>query len=252
MDRLTGIAIVEQARQVVVVESFVEPTKFPVRGLLRRLQYLTQRMVGLSFRGFLEPNEEDRASVSRLEEEVDRLYWLVTRQLMAAAASKATGVQIGETDARHIAGDMLVAAMLERAADVTMDLVGRSGEVALELSGFPKEVSERFLSLGDRMEGLARDTMDAFFRGDVSASSRVLDAVREMTDECRELSTSIPLGVETDPRHCALCLQLKTSLNSLTQIAEYYGTVAHVALNRALEEESDISVPTSHPSRISA
>ena len=90
VDRLTGIAIVEQASQAVVVESFVEPTRFPVRGLLRRLQYLTQRMVGLSFKGILEPNDEDRANVSRLEEEVDRLYWLVTRQLMAAAASKNT------------------------------------------------------------------------------------------------------------------------------------------------------------------
>lgn len=243
VNRLTGIAIVEQASRHVLVESFVEPTGFPVRGLLRRLQYLTQRMVALSFHGITKPGAEDRDNVNRFEEEVDRLYWLVTRQLMAAAASKTVGVQIGETDLRHIAGDMLVAAMLERVADVTVSLVGRGEEVALELSRFPGQVSKSFLSVGDQVEALAMDTMEAFFSGDVTACSRVLDAVRGTVAECQKLSASVPVESDVDTRYCTLCLQLRTAIGSLSQIAEYYGTVAHVAINRALEEASPVCVP---------
>lgn len=245
VDRLTGIAIVEQGDRSVVVGSFVEPTRFPLRGLLRRLQYLTQRMIGLSFQGILHPGDEMRSTVDQLEDEVNRLYWLVTRQLMAATASKATGAQIGETDPRHLAGDMLVAAMLERVADVTTDLAARSEEVALELSGFPDSVSQRFLSLAERVDSLSRDTMDAFFRDDVTADSLVLDAVRETEADCQRLAAAIPLGADVDSSYCSLCLQLRTALGSFAQIAEYYGTVAHVALNRALEKESALCVPTS-------
>ncbi len=251
VDRLTGIAIVEQASRHVLVESFVEPTKFPVRGLLRRLQYLTQRMVALSFRGITKPGAEDRDSVNRLEEEVDRLYWLVTRQLMAAAASKAVGVQIGETDLRHIAGDMLVAAMLERVADVTVGLAGRGEEVALELSRFPGQVSKSFLSVGERVEALAADTMEAFFNGDVTASSRVLDTVRTTVDACQKLAASVPVEADVDSGYCTLCLQLRTAISSLSQMAEYYGTVAHVAINRALEVASPVCVPRAVERKVS-
>ncbi len=247
VDKLTGVAIVEQSARSIVLESFVEPTKFPVRGLLRRLQYLAERMVKLSFRGITNPEEEALSDVRRLEEEVDRLYWLITRQLMVAAQDRVAGSQIGETDPRHIAGDMLIAAMLERVADVAMDLVRRGGEVALDPSGFPEDVSRRFIALGDSVEALARDTMEAFFRGDVASASHVLEMVREAEEECHRLSASIPLGTEIDSQYCSLCLQLKSTLNSLAHIADYYGTIAHVALNRALEGESAVCEPRGAP-----
>ncbi|MFQ5838473.1 MAG: PhoU domain-containing protein [Thermoplasmata archaeon] len=240
VDKLTGVAIVEQDSRSILVESFVEPTRFPVRGLLRRLQYLAERMIKLSLEGVMRPHEDAVADVQRLEEEVDGLYWLVIRQLMVAGQDKAAGAQIGETDPRHIAGDMLVAAMLERVADVALDLVGRSREVALELSRFPSEISESLLSVKERVEGLAKDTMEAFFRGDILGASHVLEVIRETEKECHRLAASIPLEAEVDGPYCTLCLQLKTTLDSLVHIADYYGTIAHLALNRALEVESPV------------
>ncbi len=171
---------------------------------------------------------------------MDRLYWLITRQLMVAARDRAAGAQIGETDPRHIAGDVLVAAMLERVADVALGMMDRSRQVALELSGFPVKVSESLLALGSKVEEIAKNTMEAFFKGDVLSASHVLEVVREAEEECQRLSSSIPLGADVDTVYCNLCLQLKSALNSLSHIADYYGTIAHVALNRALETESSV------------
>ncbi|MCJ2520917.1 MAG: phosphate uptake regulator PhoU [Candidatus Thermoplasmatota archaeon] len=248
MDKLTGVTIVEQADRSTMLESFVEPTKFPVRGLLRRLQYLAERMIRLSFRGIMKLDEDALSNVTRLEEEVDRLYWLITRQLMVAAQDKVAGSQIGETDPRHIAGDMLVAAMLERVADVALDLIRRSKEAGLELSGFPDEVSRRVFALGATVEGLAKDTMEAFFMDDVTSASHALEVVQDAEKEVQSLSASIPLGADVDSLYCITCLQVKSALNSLAHIADYYGTIAHVALNRALEGESKVCVPRGVPS----
>jgi phosphate uptake regulator len=240
VDKLTGVAIVEQDAHSVLVESFVEPTRFPVRGLLRRLQYLAERMIKLSLEGVMRPSEETSSDVRRMEEEVDRLYWLITRQLMVAAQDRSVGAQIGETDPRHIAGDMLVASMLERVADVALELVGRGEEVALELSRFPEDVSKSLLAVKERVDGLARDTMEAFFRGDILAASKTLEAIREIEVRCRHLAESIPGGAEVDGVYCTLCLQLKTTLDSIVHIADYYGTIAHLSLNRSLEGETSI------------
>ncbi len=120
--------------------------------------------------------------------------------------------------------------------------------MALELSRFPDQFSKSFLSAGERVQALARETMEAFFNGDVSDSSSVIDAVRNTVEECQKLSISLPVGADPDSRYCTLCLQLRTAIGSLSQIAEYYGTVAHVALNRALEEASEVCEPRDvHP-----
>jgi phosphate uptake regulator len=240
VDKLTGVAIVEQDSRSVLVESFVEPTRFPVRGLLRRLQYLTERMIRLSLEAVMRPSEDASSDIRRMEEEVDKLYWLINRQLMLAAQDRSVGAQIGETDARHIAGDMLVASMLERVADVALEMVGRGEEVALELSRFPEEVSRSLLAVKERVEGLARDTMEAFFTADILAASRTLEAIREIEGRCRHLAESLPGGTEVDGVYCTLCLQLKTTLDSIVHIADYYGTIAHLSLNRSLEEETPI------------
>lgn len=245
VDKLTGMTIVEQGDRAIVLESFVEPTKFPVRGLLRRLQYLAERMIRLSLEGITSPNEGTPADMLRLEEETDGLYWLITRQLRVAARDRTAGAQIGETDPWDIAGDVLVASMLERVADVALDLVHRRREVALELSGFPETVSRRFFALGKRVEGVARDTLEAFFKGDVAAASRVLESIREAEEEAHRLAATIPMETDVDAQYCVLCLQLKTALHSLAQVASYYGTVAHVALNRALEGDTPVCEPLS-------
>lgn len=240
MDKLTGVAIVEQDARSVVVESFVEPTRFPVRGLLRRLQYLTERMIRLSMEGIMGPSEKITSDIQRMEEEVDRLYWLITRQLMVAAQDVSVGSQIGETDPRHIAGDMLVASMLERVADVALELAARGREIALELARFPENVSKGLGGVRERLDGLARSTMEAFFKGDIRGASAALDAIRGIEERCREVARSIPLAQEIDGQYCSLCLQLKSTLDSIVRMADYYGTIAHLALNRALEEETPL------------
>src|SRR5439155_10665974 len=76
---LTGLTIVNQGPKFVTIGNFVEPTRFPIRGLLRRLHYLTSRMEKLALgviAGEVKGNSEE---VARMELEVDRLYWLVVR-----------------------------------------------------------------------------------------------------------------------------------------------------------------------------
>src|SRR5207247_1516980 len=101
---LTGLTIVNQGPKFVTIENFVEPTRFPIDGLLRRLHYLTSRMEKLALgviAGEVKGNIEE---VARMELEVDRLYWLVVRQLLLAAQTRPICGRIGVTEPRHLPG----------------------------------------------------------------------------------------------------------------------------------------------------
>src|SRR5213596_4316533 len=119
---LTGLTIVNQGPRFVTIENFVEPTRFPIDGLLRRLHYLTSRMEKLAL-GVLAGEAVGRIEeVARMEVEVDRLYWLVVRQLLLAAQNRTVAAKIGVTEPRHLLGDRVVAVSLENVADFWEEL----------------------------------------------------------------------------------------------------------------------------------
>src|SRR5438552_18003576 len=78
---LTGLTIVNQGPRFVTIENFVEPTRFPIDGLLRRLHYLTSRMEKLAL-GVLAAEAVGRiADVALRELEGGRGHGLRVRQL---------------------------------------------------------------------------------------------------------------------------------------------------------------------------
>src|SRR2546428_4512505 len=101
---LTGLTIVNQGPKFVTIENFVEPTRFPIDGLLRRLHYLTSRMEKLALGVISGDAKGNIEEVGRMELEVDRLYWLGVRQLLLAPQNPPISGGIGGTEARHLLG----------------------------------------------------------------------------------------------------------------------------------------------------
>src|SRR5919198_1119682 len=119
---LTGLTIVNQGPRFVTIENFVEPTRFPIDGFLRRLHYLTSRMEKLVL-GVLAGESGGRIDeVGRMEVEVDRLYWLVVRQLLLGAQTRSIAARIGVTEPRHLLGDRVVSVSLENLGDLWEEL----------------------------------------------------------------------------------------------------------------------------------
>lgn len=82
--RLTGLSIVEQTLKQVTLQSFVDPTRFPIYGLMRRLHIIITSMLDASMKALIERRPELAIEVSHMEEESDRIYWLIVRQLLLA------------------------------------------------------------------------------------------------------------------------------------------------------------------------
>src|SRR3989454_10815194 len=91
--RLTGLGIVEQSLKSVTLQSFVDPTKFPIYGLMRRLQIILSSMVETAVKAVVDGRTSLAEEVLHMEEEADRIYWMVIRQLLLAV--------IGIRDARE-------------------------------------------------------------------------------------------------------------------------------------------------------
>ncbi len=233
---LTGLTIVSQGPKFVTIENFAEPTRFPIDGLLRRLHYLTVRMENLAL-GILTGTEQGTMDeVVRMEAEVDRLYWLVVRQLLLAAQNRTIAAKIGETEPRHLLGDRVVAIMLENIGDSWEELARGSSALLRPHRRIPREFAKILTRFKSGLENVMDLTMTAFFTENLAKANEALDAKEALEAEIKEFGEKAP-GMKCDRSGtiCRTCTILRAILKPLEHVTKYYGTIAQITINRALE-----------------
>lgn len=235
---LTGLTVVNQGPKFVLLANFAEPTRFPIDGLLRRLQYLTARMAHLSLEPLRGRGAHEVGEVHRLEDEADRLYWLVTRQLLLAARDRTVAAKIGVTEPRHLLGDRVAAIALESIADL-WDEVARGVE-ALDRNGFrpTPEFTETAAKLDAAVGSLGEATMTSFFSTSLADANGALDlapAVAAQVESLRALAPAQKCDRGLDV--CANCLLVGEVIRPIGQVVRQYETIGQLTMNRALEAE---------------
>ena len=234
---LTGLTIVNQGPKFITIENFAEPTRFPIDGLLRRLHYLTSRMEKLALGILAGDARGNLEEVSRMEVEVDRLYWLVVRQLLLAAKSRAIAGKIGEVEPRHLLGDRVVTVVLENVADLWEEVASGTASL-LDASGeIPRPFAEAVGLVKADLELLIDRAMSAFFASDLSKADEALAMAVAIGERLRQVERSIPaMRCERRAEFCSTCGLLRAVLRPIGHISKYYGTVAQITMNRSLEE----------------
>ena len=235
---LTGLTIVNQGPKFVLLANFAEPTRFPIDGLLRRLQYLTTRMAHLALQPLRGRGGHEVSEIHRLEDEADRLYWLVSRQLLLAARDRSVAAKIGVTEPRHLLGDRVVAITLERIADLWEEVA--RGVESLHEAGFrpTSGFAETAGGLEDSLASLAEATMTAFFATSLSDANASLDLSPSVAAQVQALRAQAPSQkCERGLDVCTSCLLVGEVVRPIGEIVGEYGTVAQLTMNRALEAE---------------
>jgi phosphate uptake regulator len=241
VQRLTGLTVVEQGPNFAVLSSFVEPTKFPIAGLMRRLYFLASRMTEVAVECAVKRDENLLKEVIRLEDEVDRLYALVVRQLLLAARSRIVSAKIGAAEPRNIVGDRVVATTLEGIADL-------AATIAQDAWRAPFTGPFMVPSFVDELEGLNRDVgeiakavRDSFFKEDITLANDALEMIERLSSKTGALLVKVPDTEHTDETDsCSRCVAERHMVRSFDQMGRLYATIGKLTINRAMESPNDL------------
>lgn len=233
--RLTGLSIVEQTLKQVTLQSFVDPTRFPIYGLMRRLHIIINSMVEVSIKALVEHRPELASEVTHMEEESDRIYWLIVRQLLLAIRDRSVGTKIGIESPVHIAGNRVVAKTLEEMADSAENIATE----VMTLKG--REInSEAILNdiakFGSQVIKVSDHSIKALLTGDIALSNEAVEMVGSSENDERKLTQKV-LAYVKDPVTAA---SLRIIVWNLAQISKYCRIVGEVTINRILEKPSAI------------
>ncbi|WP_455284836.1 PhoU domain-containing protein [[Eubacterium] cellulosolvens] len=233
--RLTGLGIVEQTLRQVTVQSFVDPTKFPVYGLIRRLHIVISSMQEAAVKSLVERRPDLANEVSHMESEADRIYWLVVRQLLLAIRDRTVGSKIGIESPLHVAGNRIVVKTLEEMADSTENIANEVLTIK-ELNGPSGSILEGIVKFSTMVQSVSDKVMKALLTLDVKLANDAIANTEAAMKEQRRLTERILTSV----KEVGLAVSLRTIVWNLGEVARYAKIIGEIAINRTLEAPSEI------------
>ncbi len=244
-ERLSGIGVVEQTIRQATLQSFVDPTKFAVEGLVRRLHIIASSMQEAAVKAFLQRNVELADGVLHMEDEADRIYWLIVRQLILCARNRSIASKIGIDNPIHIAGYRVIARDLEVMADcaevIAHEVLNADGKLP-----FDQKIGDKVSKYNDLIAEVSENSGRALWTKDLRLANACLERAKIARAEQRKLMGSILREVKDV--HAAVAL--RSIVSNLALIAYYAQTMSEIVMNWIIAESNEIAkshIPIEEP-----
>jgi phosphate uptake regulator len=234
MRRLRGVEIVESSQNRLLGQSFMDPTKFPVDSLIKRLQLLVSRSLEYAIQALRSGSSGLLNDVRKIQEELDELYWLIVRQLLVALSNREISGKIGLENPLHASGDRVSAKTVEEIGRIILELT--EGIMNLKETGI--KVEEVVLR---RTEALARKAQECFvvtMEGLLASEIKTIEKASALVDETLALEKDVMLELLDSNEYP----YLRSIISYLGQLARYCNIIIEIALNRLLRKTSRVCV----------
>ena len=228
--KLIGLGIVEETPDRITLQCSVDPRKFHLDMLLRRLSIISLTIVKEALQALVDFDESLANDAINREDEADMMCLLAMRLLISAQRKREVADEIGLKDPLHILYYGLMLRYLEQVADYAEEIARRVVPLLKKYKDrLPRWVVEKLSNLNDLAHDLVLKAVDAFFIGDIKIANSLLDMLTFIEVERDRLMTELP-----ELPH------LRGILWDINRIADNGAGIALIAINNTLEKKTKI------------
>ncbi|SHG79431.1 phosphate uptake regulator PhoU [Halobaculum gomorrense] len=244
---LVGLEVLEETRDRVVIRDLLDSSELSIHNAVTRMRLIAVSMLEDAVDALTEGDEDMALDVIQRDDDVDRLYMVVSRIFRATLRTPKAAEDIGLS--REVCFDYHSSArQLERVADhatkiahLSLELLGSEeadavgGAVPAPEEGvqevLPAEFIEALQALGEDAREVVDLAMEALFAEDsAEATTQANDArgaVLGVDQRAREIDEQLR---DLDPARAQL---LGLIVDSVSRSADYGGNIAETALQKA-------------------
>jgi phosphate uptake regulator len=228
--KLIGLGIVEETPDHITLQCSVDPRKFHIDMLLRRLSVISLTIVKEAIQALTEGNESLANDAISREDEADTMCLLAMRLLISAQRKKEVADAIGLEDPLHILYFGLMLRYLELVADYAEEIARRVIALLQKYKNqLPEWVIGKMSNLNDLAHDLVLKAVDAFFIGEIKIANSLLEMLTFIELERDRLMAELP-----EIPH------LRSILWDINRIANNGAGIALIAINNTLEKKTKI------------
>jgi len=233
VDRILGMTVVGDTPTLVEVQNFIDPGKYELPRLIHRVVQLLKSELEACHTAITQNDPIPLQSIGAAEDEVDRLYLLMVRQLLLSSDNPRIARSIDVQNHHYQLGDRLVAKVLE----VTGDLVhgmGQELEANLpRIRRIPRSLLREIARRVGRLEELLGRSMDAFGHLSIVEANATLNAITELLPKDASFGQAICRQV----RERKVAVAAQRVVYNIDMALEMLIVVNEVTINRSVEPE---------------
>ena len=231
--RLRGLEVVESDDRRVVAQSFIDPTRFPVDSLIKRLQILVSQSLEYVMDALDLKQTGSLNEVKRVQEEIDELYWLILRQLLVALNRRELAAEIGIESPLHASGDRVSAKTLDEIGSIIQDVAEELVRLRGQGTKMDAKVAASIRRLASKAGETFNTTVESLLTPDVKLVGRSVALVEEALQLEREVTHEM---LESGEYGYARVL-----VSHFGQLARYCNIIIEIASHRLLRKTSRVA-----------
>lgn len=226
-NKLIGMELLEETTSYMIIQSLVKKAEITIPKAVERLGIIVSFMIDDAIKALIDGDKTLAESVIERDNDVDRLYYFIVRNLMLIASRPNLIKEFGLTSLKECLGFRLIIKSIERAGDHAT----RIAYVARELGKRAcDDVCDILLEMKDLAKKIFENAVNALIYKDLEKAHYVYKMVNEM-HSMEKQSVKRLSKIEGDDRR----LKLRLVIESLKRFAEYGDELAELAIMLALE-----------------
>ena len=223
---IVGLEVLEETTDRVVIQDLLDSSELSIHNAITRMRLIAVSMLEDALTALIEDDDDLARDVIERDDDVDRLWYLVSRIFRATLRSPTAAEELGLP--REMCFDYHASArQLERIADHAAKI----GQISLNLEAIPDDVIQALKNLHGEADNVINTAMDALFTDESDEATRLANEARGkilgIDEEARQVDELLR---DVDPYQAQ---NLGLVVDSLSRSADYGGNIAETALQKA-------------------
>jgi phosphate uptake regulator len=225
LDYLIGVEIVEDTNEAMNLEIMVDYKRMMTTQLLQRMYSINRSML-LDLGKALKNTDIGLArDILIREREIDRLYFLVVRQLKGAVEYQQVAEKLGIENQRDCLGYRIAVKVLERIAD-HIENIAKS---YIQLVDIHRDARfDDFIKLNNSTVEIFGKSVNSLSERDHILAEKIFQELKDIKKFHSDISNEL---LQPKNIHIQSAILQKTMLDSLGRIADYSADLAEIAIN---------------------
>jgi len=241
--RLMGMGIIEETPAQVALQCSIDPTRYPIDALLKRMYNISQTMLDLSVEALMTRDASLARDAIAREDDADTLYYLVLRLVLSAQMDEGLLEPLGIKSRLEIAGNRAVARDLEGVADLCEDIAKNVLVILDNDLRVPEGVAKGFRARVEKVKKAYTAAIASLLSHDFRAAYEAGELAREFQGEVQSLARQLL----REGRSLEMHLAMRSILSGLSRLGEYAKSISMIAVNRYLERPTNLCKPVTEP-----
>ena len=230
--KLVGVEIIEETSSGILTQCLSGYVDLPLKKALERMAIIAGGMLSDSVLVLQGGNKDLASEVIERDDEVDRFYHFLLRQLNIAVRDRSVIQEIGLTSTRDCLGYRLVVKSVERVADHAAGIAAQAETLQALSETSVKKITE--------MTAMSKKVFDSSITALLRLDGKMAEEAIGKTKEVVQMEGKLNSEVLTPKMTGAQVASVKLMLESVRRAAEYGSDIAEVAIDLTVAEPTSV------------